>query len=120
MPDAGRLTVSPADEDPVPPQDAQPDEMVLAEGLQRFAEAVTVPVTRVLHRWAGLRSFAPDRTPVVGPDPEIPGLVWLAGQGGYGVQTSPALSRLVADRVLGRAPVLPAAVVAALDPGRFA
>lgn len=118
-PDAGRLMVSPADEDPVPAQDVQPDDMVLAEGLQRFADAVTVPVTQVLHRWAGLRSFAPDRTPVVGPDRALPGFVWLAGQGGYGVQTSPALSQLLADRVLGRRPALPGAVVAALDPGRF-
>ncbi|MGM0586024.1 MAG: NAD(P)/FAD-dependent oxidoreductase [Pseudomonadota bacterium] len=119
-PEAGKLMVSPADEDPAEPHDAWPDDMVLAEGLHRFEQAVTVPVTRVERSWAGLRTFAPDRTPVVGFAPEAEGFFWLAGQGGYGVQTSPALSRLAADLCLGRAPELPAEVVRALDPGRFA
>ncbi|SDE81833.1 NAD(P)/FAD-dependent oxidoreductase [Limimaricola pyoseonensis] len=118
-PDAGKLMVSPADEDPVEPHDAWADDMVLAEGLHRFEQAVTMPVTRVERSWAGLRSFAPDRAPVVGFDPACVGFFWLAGQGGYGVQTAPALSRLAADLVAGRAPALAAPVVAALDPSRF-
>jgi D-arginine dehydrogenase len=118
-PEAGRLLVSPADEDPVEAQDAWADDMVLAEGLHRYEQAVTVPVTRVEHSWAGLRSFAPDRTPVVGFDPEVTGFFWLAGQGGYGVQTSPALSRLTAALVLGQTPEIDAQTVQALSPARF-
>ena len=135
-PEAGKLMVSPADEDPVEPHDAWPDDMVLAEGLHRFEQAVTVPVTRVERSWAGLRTFAPDRTPAVGFDHhqwagcEVgesasdqhaaeEDFLWLAGQGGYGVQTAPALSRLAADLCLGRAPALPGAVVEALSPARF-
>ena len=87
--------------------------------LDRFEKATTVSVTRVERSWAGLRSFAPDRTPVAGFSDRAEGFLWLAGQGGYGIQTSPALSRLAADLILGRAPALAPAVVAALDPGRF-
>lgn len=118
-PEAGKLLVSPADEDPLPPQDAWPDDMVLAEGLDRFEKATTIAVTRVERSWAGLRSFAPDRTPVAGFSGAAEGFVWLAGQGGYGIQTSPALSRLAADLILARAPVLAPAVVVALAPGRL-
>ncbi|MGB8623017.1 MAG: FAD-binding oxidoreductase, partial [Paracoccaceae bacterium] len=118
-PDAGKLMVSPADEDPVEAHDAWPEDMVLAEGLHRFEQAVTMPVTRVERSWAGLRTFAPDRTPVAGfaSDPE--GMFWLAGQGGYGVQTAPALAALTAALCLGRTPALPADIVAALSPDRF-
>ncbi|WP_306151955.1 FAD-binding oxidoreductase [Roseovarius sp. MMSF_3281] len=118
-PEAGKLMVSPADEDPVPPHDAWPDDMVLAEGLYRFEQAVTHPVTRLEHSWAGLRSFAPDRTPVVGFDTGADGFFWLAGQGGYGVQTSPALSRLTAALITGQTPDLDPTTVAALSPERF-
>lgn len=120
-PEAGKLMVSPADEDPVEPQDAWADDMVLAEGLERYAQAVTVPVTRVERSWAGLRTFAPDRSPVVGFDPAAEGFFWLAGQGGYGIQTAPALSRLAAA-LLGGAEgtaVLPRAIVSALAPNRL-
>ncbi len=118
-PEAGKLMVSPADEDPVDPHDAWPDDMVLAEGLDRYAQAVTVPVTRVERSWAGLRTFAPDRTPVAGFAPDAEGFFWLAGQGGYGVQTAPALSDLAAALILGRAPALDAATVAALSADRL-
>ncbi len=118
-PEAGKMMVSPADEDPVEPHDAWPDDMVLAEGLHRYEQAVTLPVTRVERSWAGLRSFAPDRSPVVGFDPACEGLFWLAGQGGYGVQTAPALSRLAASLCLGQAPVLAKTVTDALSPVRF-
>lgn len=118
-PDAGKLLVSPADEDPVEPHDAWADDMVLAEGLARYDEMVTTPVTRLETSWAGLRSFAPDRTLVLGPDPDQPDFIWCAGQGGYGFQTAPAASRLLADLVIGRTPELDPETVAALTPERL-
>lgn len=118
-PDAGKLMVSPADEDPVEPHDAWADDMVLAEGLDRFEQAVTMSVTRVERNWAGLRSFVCDRTPVVGFAPDAEGFFWLAGQGGYGVQTAPALSQLTADLCFGGSSELAADVVAALNPARL-
>ncbi|MFT3690018.1 NAD(P)/FAD-dependent oxidoreductase [Paenirhodobacter sp.] len=118
-PDAGALIVSPAEEDPVEPMDAWADDMVLAEGLARYQEAVTAPVTRLLANWAGLRTFAPDRTPVVGFDRAAPGFFWLAGQGGYGFQTAPALAQLVAALAGGTAPEPDPEIVAALAPARF-
>jgi D-arginine dehydrogenase len=119
-PEAGKLLVSPAEEDAVEPHDVWADDMAMAEGLHRFESAITLQVTRVERTWAGLRTFAPDRTPVVGFAPGVEGFFWLAGQGGYGIQTAPALSQLTADLCLGRMPVLPVAVVAALSPERFA
>ena len=119
-PQSGALMVSPADEDPVIPMDAWPDDMVLAEGLDRFAQAMDYEVTRVERSWAGLRSFAPDAVPVVGFAPETPGFFWLAGQGGHGIQTSPALSALAGALATGAAPELAPEVVAALSPARFA
>jgi D-arginine dehydrogenase len=119
-PEAGKLFVSPADEDPVDPHDAYPDDMVLAEGLYRFEQAVDFPVTRVERSWAGLRSFAPDRTPVVGFDPAAENFFWLAGQGGYGIQTAPALSRL-AGQLIRRATITGEleTTIAPLSPARF-
>ena len=78
-PDAGRLMISPVDEDPVAPHDVWADDMVLAEGLDRYEQAVTVPVTRVERNWAGLRTFAPDRTPVVGRT----GRIWYPNSPGF-------------------------------------
>jgi glycine/D-amino acid oxidase-like deaminating enzyme len=118
-PDAGALIVSPAEEDLVEPHDAWADDMVLAEGLARYEAMVTEPVTRLLASWAGLRTFAPDRVLAIGPDPAVPGFFWLAGQGGYGFQTSPAASRLAADLIGGTMPELPPETVAALSPARF-
>jgi D-arginine dehydrogenase len=119
-PDGGRLFVSPAEEDPVDPHDAFADDMVLAEGLHRFEQAVTMPVTRLERSWAGLRTFAPDRTPVAGFDKTVEGFFWLAGQGGYGIQTAPALSRLAGQLLRGLAPAADVeAVVNALSPNRF-
>lgn len=100
-PDAGSFLVSPADGDIVPPHDVFVDDMVLAEGLFRFCEATTYDVSRVDSSWAGLRVFAPDKTPVCGFAPTVEGFFWLAGQGGYGIQTSPALSLLAAQMILG-------------------
>jgi glycine/D-amino acid oxidase-like deaminating enzyme len=119
-PDAGAWIVSPAEEDPVDaPHDAWADDMVLAEGIARYQPFVTEEVTRVTSSWAGLRTFAPDRCLVLGPEPGREDFVWVAGQGGYGFQTAPAASRLVADLVAGRAPELPRDVVAALRPDRL-
>jgi glycine/D-amino acid oxidase-like deaminating enzyme len=118
-PDAGALIVSPAEEDLMEPHDAWADDMVLAEGLARYEEMVTEPVTRLLASWAGLRTFSPDRVLVIGPDAREPSFFWLAGQGGYGFQTCPAASRLAADLIGGRAPEIGAELVAALAPARF-
>lgn len=118
-PDAGKLIVSPSEADPVPPHDAFADDMVLAEGLARYEEMVTEPVTRVEANWAGLRSFAPDGTLVLGPDPVDTTFVWSAGQGGYGFQTAPAASKLVADLATGQTPEIDDASVAALKPERL-
>ncbi|KQX26013.1 MULTISPECIES: NAD(P)/FAD-dependent oxidoreductase [unclassified Sphingomonas] len=95
-PDAGLLLVSPADETPSDPCDAQPDELDIATAIYRAEEALKLDVRRTKRSWAGLRSFVADRTPVVGFDPEAEGFFWLAGQGGYGIQTAPALARAAA------------------------
>lgn len=118
-PDAGALIVSPAEEHPTTPHDAWADDMVLAEGLARYEEMVTEPVTRMLANWAGLRTFAPDRSLVIGPDPEVPSFVWLAGQGGYGFQTAPAASQLVADLIARRPTGFDSATLRALTPARL-
>ena len=99
---------------------ADPWHRVVSPLLYRFEEAVDYPVTRVERSWAGLRSFAPDRTPVAGFDPTAEGFFWLAGQGGYGIQTAPALSML-AGRLIRRAtpPAGLEALVAPLSPARF-
>ncbi|MGE0256232.1 MAG: NAD(P)/FAD-dependent oxidoreductase [Alphaproteobacteria bacterium] len=98
-PDAGRLFASPADETPSPPCDAQPEEIDIATALDRIGRATTLAPRRLVARWAGLRTFAPDRTPVAGFDGDVEGFVWLAGQGGYGIKTSPSLARAVAGLV---------------------
>jgi D-arginine dehydrogenase len=119
-PDAGALIISPAEEHLMEPHDAWADDMVLAEGLARYEEMVTEPVTRLISNWAGLRTFSPDRVLVIGPDPREPTFFWLAGQGGYGFQSCPAASQLAADLIAGRPPALDADLVAALSPARFA
>ena len=119
-PDAGKWLISPSEEDPISPQDAWADEMVLAEGIARYQEMVTEEVKRVETTWAGLRSFAPDRALVIGRDTSAPSFLWLAGQGGYGFQTAPAAARLCADIALDRPAQMDAATVAAVAPGRFA
>lgn len=118
-PDAGALIVSPAEEDLMEPHDAWADDMVLAEGMARYEEMVTEPITRLISNWAGLRTFAPDRVLVIGPDMREPSFFWLAGQGGYGFQTSAAASRLAADLIGGRAPEIGSDLVAQLSPARF-
>jgi D-arginine dehydrogenase len=122
-PDAGRLLLSPANEDPMEPCDAMPDELDVAIAVDRFEHATSVRVERVGHSWAGLRSFVADRAPVVGYDDGVAGFFWLAGQGGYGIQMAPALARCAAALLSGQA--LPADVTAqginehALSPSRL-
>ena len=95
-PDAGALLVSPADETPTPPCDAQAEELDVAIAVDRLERATSIQVRRVTHRWAGLRTFAPDREPVIGFDPTVDGFFWLAALGGYGIQTAPAVGELAA------------------------
>jgi D-arginine dehydrogenase len=97
-----KLLVSPADETDVEPHDVQPDEIDVATGIANMQEALDVPVRRVEHAWAGLRSFAPDGSLVIGEEPTAENFFWMAGQGGYGIQTSPAAGALLAALVLGR------------------
>jgi D-arginine dehydrogenase len=100
-PDAGLLLLSPADETPVPAGDVQPDELDIAIAVDRAMTATTLEVRQIRQKWAGLRSFVADRSPVVGYDPIQPGFFWLAALGGYGIQTAPALSEFAAKLVLG-------------------
>ncbi len=102
-PEAGKLLASPADETPFAPCDVQPDELDIAVCIDRIQAAAELPVRRIDRSWAGLRSFAADKTPVVGFEPDAPGFFWLAGQGGYGIQTAPAMGRVAAALALGRA-----------------
>ena len=101
-PDAGRLLISPADETPSPACDAQPEDMDIALCVERIEQAFDLQVHRIESKWAGLRSFAVDKCPVVGYSTTAPAFFWLAGQGGYGIQTAPALARLAASQVLQR------------------
>lgn len=101
LPETGRLLASPADETPSPPCDAQPDEYDVALAAWRIEEVTTMRVERVLHKWAGLRTFTADRVPVTGWAPDAPGFCWLAGQGGYGLQTAPAMAEACEAVVAG-------------------
>lgn len=115
-PEHGRLWLSPNDETPSPACDAAPDEIDVALAIERLQQAVDWKVEAVERKWAGLRSFAPDRAPVYGFDPQVPGFFWCAGQGGFGIQTSPAAADMAAAMLLGRDPVGPAVGV---DPAPF-
>ncbi len=101
-PQSGKLLVSSADATPVEPHDAFADDMAIAEGVDRLMTATTIEVTRLEHSWAGLRTFAADGNPVAGFDPHTEGFFWLVGQGGYGIQSSPALSEAAAALLLGQ------------------
>ena len=122
-PDAGRILGSPADETPTPPCDAQPEDIDVAHAIDRIGRASTLEVPRIDSKWAGLRTFAPDKVMVAGFDPHVDGLFWLAGQGGYGIMTSPAMARAATSLICDGA--LPADLMAlgvseaALSPARF-
>jgi D-arginine dehydrogenase len=122
-PDAGQLLLSPADETDSDPCDAQPEELDIALAVERVMQAADITVRRIRHSWAGLRTFAEDRSPVVGFDPLMPGFFWLSGQGGYGLQTAPAMARVTAALACREA--IPDSIAAfgvteeALSPTRF-
>lgn len=115
-PEAGRLWLSPHDEVPSAPCDAAPEEIDVATAIDKLQSAVDWRIEAVERKWAGLRSFAPDRKPVYGFDPLVPGLFWCAGQGGFGIQTSPAASALAASMLLGTAPD---PMIAHIDPATY-
>ena len=102
-PEAGKLWLSPHDETPSPPCDAAPEELDIALAIDRFEHVVDWRVQRIEHKWAGLRSFAPDRLPVYGFDPAMDGFFWFAGQGGFGIQTAPAAADVAQRLLLGQA-----------------
>jgi D-arginine dehydrogenase len=110
----GRLWLTPHDETLVPSGDAAPEEIDVATAIDRLGRVVDWRIARVERSWAGLRSFAPDRLPVFGPDPARPDFFWFAGQGGFGIQTAPAAAALAAALILGRA------APEGLDPDRYA
>jgi D-arginine dehydrogenase len=116
-PDNGRLWLSPHDEIPSLPCDAAPEEIDVAIAIDRFQRVTDWTIEAVERRWAGLRSFAPDRLPVYGPDPVVDGLFWFAGQGGFGIQTAPAAARLGAQLALGQDSD---AMTAGIDPAAYA
>jgi len=120
-PEAGSIWLSPHDETPSPPCDAAPEEIDVALAIDRFEAVVDWRVLAVERKWAGLRSFAPDRLPVYGHDPHVAGFFWFAGQGGFGIQTAPAGARLAAQLLLrqGRDQMTAAIDAALYDPARF-
>jgi D-arginine dehydrogenase len=111
------LWLTPHDEIPSEPCDAAPEQIDVALAIDRFEQVVDWPVERVERSWAGLRSFAPDRLPVYGFDPHAPGFFWCAGQGGFGIQTSPAGAKLAAALLLAEEP---SPMVAQIDPAIYA
>ena len=114
-----RLMVSPADETPMHPHDVQPAELDVAIAIDRMQQALDIEVRRVERSWAGLRTFTPDGSLAFGWAPDAPGFFWCVGQGGYGIQTSPAAGRLVADMIAGRDAGPAGAITAAIAPARF-
>jgi D-arginine dehydrogenase len=119
-PESGRLFASPMDEVPSDPTDAQPDEYEVALAAHRMEERTTVEVRQIHSKWAGLRTFAPDRRPVAGFAPDAEGFFWLAGQGGFGLQTSPAMSRIAASLIAAEPWPVRDVTPAEISPARFA
>ncbi|MDZ7894933.1 MAG: FAD-binding oxidoreductase [Sphingobium sp.] len=117
----GRVWLSPHDEAPSDPCDAAPEELAVAQAIDRFQQVVDWRVEAVERRWAGLRSFAPDRLPIYGFDPFARGFFWCAGQGGWGIQTALAAAKMAAALATGEAPESSVAAIDAsvFDPGRF-
>ena len=102
-PEAGGLLISPADESPSDPCDAQAEEIDVALALDRVREATTLPLRSIRRAWAGLRTFSADGAPVVGEEPTAPGFWWLVGQAGAGIKTAPAMASLLATLIRGDA-----------------
>jgi D-arginine dehydrogenase len=119
-PESGRLFASPMDEVPSAPTDAQPDDYEVALAASRMEERTTVKVAQVRSKWAGLRTFTPDRHPAAGFAPDSEGFFWLAGQGGFGLQTSPAMAAIAESLIAGTPWPIGDVSAAALSPARFA
>jgi D-arginine dehydrogenase len=117
--EAGSLLVSPVDEVADDPGDAQPDDYDIAYAADRLEHYTTLKVTRIAHRWAGLRTFTRDRTPTAGFAPDAPGFFWLCGQGGYGLQTAPAMAEAVEALVAGSAWPMPDVTPQQIAPDRL-
>ena len=118
-PEAGRIFASPMDEVATDPCDAQPEEYEMALAAHRIEERTVMKVGRIAHRWAGLRTFAPDRLPVVGFATDVDGFFWLAGQGGAGLQTSPAVAAIASSLIAGSPWPVPDVSPDELSPARF-
>ncbi|MEN8183968.1 MAG: FAD-binding oxidoreductase [Myxococcota bacterium] len=117
-PEGGQLLASPCDETPSPPCDATADDYEVALAVDRVQRATTLAFRHIQRRWAGLRTFAPDRSPVIGMDPGRPGFLWLAGQGGFGIMTAPAAARAAASLIVhGKLP--PDLTALGLDPAHL-
>lgn len=114
-----KLMVSPADATPMHAHDVQADELDIALAIDRMQQALDIKVHRVERSWAGLRTFTPDGSLAFGWDDAAPGFFWCVGQGGYGIQTSPAAGNLVADLIGDRAPGSAGAILPAIDPRRL-
>ncbi len=118
-PESGRLFASPMDEVPTDPCDAQPDDFEVALAAHRVEERTTIEVKRIVHKWAGLRTFAPDKVPVAGFAADAEGFFWLAGQGGFGLQTSPIMAAVTASLIAGAPWPLGDVTPGELGSGRF-
>ncbi|WP_416896781.1 MAG: NAD(P)/FAD-dependent oxidoreductase [Minwuia sp.] len=118
-PDAGRILASPADETPAGPSDAQPEELDIAICIDRIETATTLQVRRPASRWAGLRCFVDDHSPVNGFDDKVEGFYWLIGQGGYGIKTSSTMARIAAARITAQ-PIPDDILAQGLDPANLA
>jgi len=119
LPEAGQILVSPVDEVDADPCDARPDDYDVAYAADRLEHYTSLRVTRIAHRWAGLRTFTADRTPTAGFAPDAPGFFWLAGQGGYGLQTAPAMAEIVEALVIGGDWPVPGIAPEQIRPERF-
>ena len=115
----GRVWLSPHDEIATEPCDAAPEELDIAMAIDRFQQVVDWKVIRLERKWAGLRSFARDRLPVIGRDPNVPEFFWLAGQGGFGIQTAPAVASMAGALLMDCVHNVPNANADDYAPGRF-
>lgn len=119
-PESGRLLLSPADETPTEPGDVRPDDLDIAVAIERLQRVTTLTVRRVSNKWAGLRSFFPDRAPVIGEDPRASNFFWVAGLGGYGIKTAPAVGKIASSLILSkRLPDDVAVTMEEITPERF-
>ena len=119
LPEAGQLLVSPVDEVDSDACDAQPDDYDVAYAADRLEHYTSLEVARIAHRWAGLRTFTADRVPTAGFAPDSPGFFWLAGQGGYGLQTAPAMAEIAEALIVGAAWPVPGVAPELIKPDRL-